>query len=258
MASSWKTTLLGALGGAAIAVGIVYGAAVTGHFPQDVARNDQHIHDYLMAHPQLFADMAAKYQTQQDAEADEEDVARQAAIDKLGEKSFFNPKVAFVTGPQTARTTLVEFFDYNCLHCRNSVRAVQRFYDAHKDDTRFAFIEFPIFGDQSTFAARAALAARRQAPDKYVAFHFAMMTEPAAIDEDTVYEDAARVGLNVAKLKTDMNDPAIAGEIAASHTLAHVAKVDGTPEFIIDGKSREGEVDDATLKQMTGGGVSKS
>jgi protein-disulfide isomerase len=251
-------TLLGALGGAAIAVAIVYGAAVTGNFPQDSAKTDKHIHDYLIAHPQLFADMAAKYQAQQDAEADEEDVERQAAIDKLGAKSFFNPKVAFVTGPQDARTTLVEFFDYNCMHCRNSVRAVQRYYDAHKNDTRFAFIEFPIFGDQSTFAARAALAARRQAPDKYIAFHFAMMTESAAIDEDTVYQDAARVGLDVARLKADMNDPTIAGMIAASHKLAQAAKVDGTPEFIIDGKSREAEVDDATLKQLTSGGISKS
>ncbi len=255
MASEWKMTLLSALGGAAIAVGIVYGAAVTGHFPHDTAaQNDKHIHDYLLAHPELFAEMGAKYQNQQD---DAADAARQAAIDKLGAKAFFNPKLAYVTGPADARTTLVEFFDYNCQHCRNSVRAVQRFYDKHKSDTRFAFIEFPIFGDQSNIAARAAIAARRQ-PDKYVAFHFTMMTEDAAVDEDTVFQDAARVGLDVNKLKADMNDPAIEATIAASHTLAHEAKIDGTPAFIINGTSREGEVDDDLLKQMTTGGVSKS
>jgi protein-disulfide isomerase len=254
MPSSWKMNLLSALGGAALAVGIVYGAAVTGQFPQNTAANDRHIRDYLMSHPELFADMGAKYQEQQD---DAADAARQAAVDKLGAKAFFNSKLAYVTGPANAKTTFVEFFDYNCQHCRNSVHAVQRFYNAHKNDARFAFIEFPIFGDQSNIAARAALAARRQS-DKYVAFHFAMMTEDSAVDEDTVFQDAARIGLNVAKLKADMADPAIEGTIAASHTLAHAAKIDGTPAFIINGVSREGEVDDGVLKQMTSGRVSKS
>jgi protein-disulfide isomerase len=254
MASDWKMSALSALGGAAIAIGVVYGAAVTGHFPQDVARNDKHIHDYLMAHPELFAAMGAKYQDQQ---ADAADDARQAAVDKLGAKAFFNPNVAFVTGPADAKKTVVEFFDYNCAHCRNSVRAVQRYYNAHKGDTRFAFIEFPVFGEKSTFAARAALAARRQ-PDKYLAFHFAMMTETDAVDEELVFQDAARVGLDLNKLRTDMNDPFIARTIAASQALGNAARVDGTPEFIINGTSHESEVDDAVLKQMTNGGVSKS
>ncbi len=257
MPSEWKMSALSALGGAAIAVVVIYGAAVTGHFPQDVARNDKHIHDYLMAHPQLFAAMAAKYQEQQDRQADAADIERQAAIDKLGAKAFFNPDIAYVTGPANAKRTVVEFFDYNCAHCRNSVRSVLRYYNAHKDDTRFAFIEFPVFGKKSTFAARAALAARRQ-PDKYLPFHFAMMTEANAVDEELVFQDAARVGLDLNKLRTDMNDPAIEKTIAASLALATAARVDGTPEFIINGTSHESEVDDDLLKQMTAGSVSKS
>jgi protein-disulfide isomerase len=250
MTSLWKHTALGALGGAAIAVAIVYAAAVTGRFPQD----DPHIHAYLMAHPELFAEMGAKYQEQQD---DDEDNARQAAIDKLGAKRFFDPNVAFVTGPKDARTTFVEFFDYNCEHCRNSIHTVQRYYDAHKNDTRFAFIDFPIFGAQSTFAARAAIAARRQ-PDKYVPFFFAMMNQDGAVDEQSVFQDAQSVGLDLDKLKTDMNDPAVGMTVARALALAHQANVNGTPEFIVNGQSREGEVDDALLGRMTKTSVSRS
>ena len=250
MTSSWKLVALSALSGAAIAVTVVYGAALMGAFPQD----DTHIHTYLMAHPEIFAELGAKYQADEDEAVDR---ARQHAIDKLGAKAFFDPRLAYVTGPAGAHTTLVEFFDYNCEHCRNSVEAVHRFYNAHKSDTRFAFIEFPIFGAGSTLAARAAVAARRQ-PDKYVAFHFAMMEQEGPADQDSVFENAKRVGLDVDKLKADMADPAVSQVIADGIKLAHKAGVDGTPEFIIDGKSLEREVDDGLLNQMTKAGVSRS
>ena len=250
MTSSWKLAALSALGGAAIAVAIVYGVAFMGALPQD----DSHIRAYLMAHPDIFADMGAKYQDEQDEATDR---ARQAAIDKLGPKAFFNPKLAYVTGPADARTTLVEFFDYNCPHCRNSVRAVHRFYDAHKSDARFAFIEFPIFGGDSTLAARAAVAARRQ-PDKYMAFHFAMMEEDGAADQRAIFEAAERVGLDVNKLKADMADPSVTEVIDEGNKLAHAAGLDGTPEFIINGRSLEREVDDSLLNKMARARVSRS
>jgi protein-disulfide isomerase len=246
MISQWRTIALGALSGAAIAVAIVFGAALTGNFP---GAGDRQIRAYLLSHPQLVAQMSDKYQQEQD---DADDRARQAAIDRLGVARFFDPKIAFVTGPVTARSTFVEFFDYNCPHCRNSVTTVQKFYNAHKGDTRFAFIEFPIQGPQSIVAARAALAARRQ-PDKYLPFHFAMMNEEGMVDENTVLDDARKVGLDVPKLKADMEDPAIAKTVEMALKLAHGAHVNGTPEFIVDGKSREGEVDDALLKQLTKG-----
>lgn len=250
MNSSWKVPALSALGGAAIAVAVIYAAAFMGALPES---GDQ-IRGYIMAHPEVLADASDKYQEEEDARDDQ---TRQDAVNKLGLKTFFNPSLAFVTGPVRARTTLVEFFDYNCPHCRKSVPAVQRFYNAHKSDARFAFIEFPIQGPQSVIAARAALAARRQ-PDKYVAFHFAMMNEDGPVDEDTVFDDAKKVGLDVTKLKADMNDPKIDATIETTMKLAKQADINGTPEFIVDGKSWEGEVDDARLNQMTKARVSSS
>jgi protein-disulfide isomerase len=246
----WKAALLGTiggtLGGALFAVTIIYGAALTGNFP---SYDDRHIHDYLISHPQLFAQMAERLQQQQD---DADDKQRQGAIDKVGLRTFFDPKIAFVTGPENAKTTFVEFFDYNCPHCRNSVAAVQRFYNAHKSNARFAFIEFPIQGTQSIVAARAALAARRQ-PGKYIPFHFAMMNEEGLVNEGTVLDDAKKVGLDIGKLKADMEDPAISENVASTLKLAHSVHIDGTPEFIVNGRSREGEVDDALLNRLTKG-----
>lgn len=242
MKPEWNFAALGGLGGACIAVVIVFASSALGLLPV----SDRTFHDYLMAHPDIVVAMTDKLQADQDAATD---MARQAAVDKVGLKAFFDPRIAFITGPADAKRTLVEFFDYNCPYCRASIPAMRKFYAAHKNDTRFAFIEFPIKGPQSTLAARAALAAREQ-PDKYLEFHFALMSEDDIVDEATIAADARKAGLDVAKLERDMNAPDIDFAIAASHKLADAVKIDGTPAFIVNGKIREGAVDDALLKQM--------
>jgi protein-disulfide isomerase len=245
MKDQWKSAAVGGLGGAILALAVMFGASHFGLLP---GSSDKAVHDYLMAHPEILVDMTNKLQETQDTS---EDTERQAAVDKLGQKAFFDPRLAFVTGPANAKTTVVEFFDYNCPHCRKSLPAVMKFYNAHKD-ARFAFIEFPIEGPQSVVAARAAVAARKQ-PDKYVAFHFALMGEPGMVDEDTVYADAQKTGLDVAKLKADMKSSQIDLALAESHTLAQAAKIDGTPAFIIDGKMHEGELYDDDIRKLTKG-----
>jgi protein-disulfide isomerase len=229
--------------GAIVALAGAFGAAHFGWLP---VASGSAIHDYLLAHPEVLVEASNKLQAQQDASNDS---SRQTAVKKLGMKAFFNRQVAFVTGPANAKTTIVEFFDYNCPYCRVSLPCVKKFYDTHKD-ARFAFIEFPIKGPQSIFAARAAIAAGKQ-PDKYLAFHFALMSEANPVDENLVYADAAKAGLDIGKLKADMKSSDVDLALAASHSLAQAIGVDGTPAFIINGKVREGALDDGVLKQMT-------
>jgi len=245
MTSQWKIAAIGGLGGALLAVGVIFAAADFGVLPVPTRYGD--IHDYLMSHPDIIVAMNDKFQADQEAA---DDATRQQAVDKLGQKAFFDPRFAFVSGPANAKHTLVEFFDYNCPYCRASIPAMKKFYAAHKADTRFAFIEFPIKGPDSTLAARAALAARNQ-PDKYLEFHFALMSEDGLANQATIMADAKKVGLDLPRLQQDMNASSASLAIAAAHTLADAAKIDGTPAFIIDGHIREGAVDDDVLKQMT-------
>jgi len=246
MTQALKIGAVGGLVGAVVALAAALGAAHMGWLP---ATNNAAIHDYLMAHPEVLAEANNKLQDMQDAA---DDAARQSAVDKIGLKRFFDPRLAFVVGPANARTTIVEFFDYNCPYCRASAPAVRKLYEAH-GNVRFALIEFPIKGPQSTLAARAALAARKQQPDKYLAFHFALMSERSIVDENIVYADAQKVGLDVDRLKVDMRSPDVDYAIAAAHNLAQAVGIDGTPAFIIDGSMREGALDEATLHQLTKG-----
>ena len=241
MTDPWKSAVLGGLGGAAFTCLILFAAIRLGIVPG----GDAAMHDYLMAHPTILVDMQNKAQLEQDQALAN---AQQTAVDKLGMKAFFDPRLAFISGPANSKTTVVEFFDYNCPYCRESVPALKSFYETHKN-ARFAFIEFPIKGNDSTLAARAAMAARKQ-PDKYLAFHFMLMNEANVVDQNLLFADAQKAGLDVAKLQADMKDPKIDMALAASHTLADAANVTGTPVFIVNGKIREGAIDSDLLNKM--------
>jgi protein-disulfide isomerase len=234
--------LAGAVGGALLAVAIVLSLARHGLIPI----NDNQMQTYLMTHPELAPAMMGAAQA---ADDQKQKTAQEAAMKKIGQAALFDPAIAFVTGPAEAKSTLVEFYDYDCPYCRASLPAVKKFYDAHKNDTRFSFIEFPIkqlHGESAILAAKASLAARRQ-PAHYMDFHFALLGKEDSVTEDDVYAEAAKAGMDVNKLKTDMGDSAIEKALQSSIALAHKIGVDGTPTFVLNGKFRPGAVDDETL-----------
>ena len=249
MSNGWKYAAAGALGGAVIALVFVIGMGAAGVLPIHLTERarDEAVRGYLMAHPEVLADASNVLQARQDAE---EIRTREAAVAKVGLKAFFDPKIAYITGPANAKTTLAEFFDYNCPYCRASVPALKKFYEAHKKDTRFAFIEFPIKGENSEFASRAAIAARKQGGDKYLAFHFLMMDEHEMVTPDVVFAHARKAGLDLGKLSADMKDPAVDKAIKAAHALAEKTGINATPTFILTGRVRPGAIDEKMLTQM--------
>jgi protein-disulfide isomerase len=235
-------TLAGAIGGALLAVAIILTMAERGLLPI----NDGQMQRYLMRHPELAPAMMGQAQA---LDEQKKLAAQSAAMKKVGHNALFDPAIAFVTGPADAKTSLVEFYDYDCPYCRASLPAVRKFYEAHKNDTRFSFIEFPIqqlHGESALQAARASLAARRQAAH-YMDFHFALLAQEGSITDQMVFDEAAKAGMDVSKLKADMADPAIEKSLQSSIALAHKVGVDGTPTFVLNGKFRPGALEDETL-----------
>ena len=238
----WKSAALGGLVGAALSLLVV---AVVLAFNIVPVASDTRLHSYLMTHPKVVVEMQALAEAQEAADSAHEE---QKAVDKIGSKRFFDPAVAYVAGPATAKNTIVEFYDYNCGHCRNTAAVVKAYFDKHKTDTRFAFIEFPIFGDASQLAAQASVAAHAQA-DKFPAFHFALLSTGAA-DSASVLEAARTAGLDVNKLTTDLQGGAAQKAMLAGYRLAREAQFGGTPMFIVNGKVHAGEITEAELKAM--------
>ncbi len=135
-----------------------------------------------------------------------------------------------VLGNPDGDVTVVEFFDYNCPYCRQAGAAVKALIEAD-GEVRVVYREWPILGEGSVVAARAALAARAQG--KYEAMHWALMGAQGRLDEPQVMEIAEGAGLDMDRLRADMALPAVDAHIEASMALAEEIGFTGTPSFVI-------------------------
>jgi protein-disulfide isomerase len=249
-----KNTLKFALGGIALfCAGAAITLLVTGRLPVTSAlatltgraQVEQVIHDYLLAHPDILVEMSNRLDRQQAAS---EDKQRTDALFDVGVKALVDPKVAYVEGPENAKVTVVEFFDYRCPHCKASLGAMKSL-SAKNKDVRIAYVERPILTADSMVAARAAVASRRQ-PGKYVPFHFALMATNGELPKERILDIAKTVGIDTAKLEKDMADPAVIEQVNQSNALATTLHFNGTPTFVVNDKVIVGEVTEDELQSL--------
>ena len=104
---------------------------------------------------------------------------------------------------------------------------------------RLVYREWPILSRDSLFAARAALAARRQG--KYEELHWALMAQPRVTEKSTL-RAAQNVGVDMARLLNDMNHRSVSRHIALSMDLSRSLGINGTPTFVIGEKVSRGLV----------------
>ncbi len=201
------------------------------------------IHDYLLQHPDVL--IAALRAAEDKLDRDNDAKASQTVV--LHRQEIYDDPATPIGGNPQGTATIVEFFDYRCPYCKQVQPSLEALL---KQDPklRLVYKEFPILGPVSLTAAHAALAAQRQG--KYDAFHAAMMAARGNITDDTVYQVAASVGLDVDRLKRDMASPEIARQLKDNLVLADTLNIHGTPAFIVGDRVVPGAVDLATLKTM--------
>ena len=157
-----------------------------------------------------------------------------------------NPALPVLGNPK-GDITLTEFFDYNCPYCRTIMADVQRLI-ADDPKLRVVFREWPVFGEGSMFAAKAALASLQQG--KYWPFHEALMTMKGRAEEATVLRAARQAGLDVDRLRVDMEKREILDQIYETMDLADTMMLTGTPTFIAGHEASFGKLNLADLKQL--------
>lgn len=153
-----------------------------------------------------------------------------------------------VLGNPDGDVTVVEFFDYNCPYCRRVKPHIQALLE-EDPNVRLVYREWPILGDGSLFAARAALAAREQG--KYEEFHWAMMGMQGQAEESSVLRLAEDIGLDVTQLRRDMEAPEIDAHFAASMELSRALGFNGTPSFVIGDALVPGVIEAQQMIQLT-------
>lgn len=160
---------------------------------------------------------------------------------------IFRDKQSPVVGNVQGDVTLVEFFDYNCPYCRQMAPLMTQVM-ADDPKLKVAYKEFPILGPDSVFAAKAALAAEKQG--KYAALHNALFGARTRVTEQVVLKVAADTGLDVARLKADMQLPEIQGLLDRNMELAQALGITGTPGFVVGDQIYPGATDLATMKKL--------
>lgn len=196
--------------------------------PAERAKVEKIVEDYLLENPEIIAMAIQELQRRQT-------MARMGPAIQMYRDYLEREPGAPVIGNPNGDVTIVEFFDYRCGFCRRHFPEVMKLVKAD-GNIRLIPRQFPILdrpGDTpvSALASRAALAAHKQ--DKFEDFHVAVMTSDGGLTEEGIYAIAARLGLNVAKLKADMNDPLIIKSVQNTVAVGKDIGFEGTPGYII-------------------------
>jgi protein-disulfide isomerase len=189
---------------------------------------------YLLEHPEVIRDAIIAL----DAKEKKAAAADQAGALSASAQAIMHSPIDGVVGNPKGDVTIVEFMDYNCGWCKKGIKEVQTLVKGDKN-VRVVMKEFPIFGHTSEYAAKAALAAAKQG--KYWDMHQALFAATLPRDDNAAGEAAVdkiakSVGLDVARMKTDMKDSSIIDAIANNVDMAQKLQFTGTPGFIIDNK----------------------
>ncbi|WP_371156783.1 DsbA family protein [Jannaschia sp. 2305UL9-9] len=197
----------------------------------------------ILENPEIVMEAVAILQARDEEEAA---AAARASLDDDRDMLERDPNAPVVGNPD-GDVTVVEFFDYNCPYCRRAGEQVSAMLET-EDNVRVVYREWPILGEGSVFAARAALASREQG--KYEDFHKALMQARGRVDDRVVLQIAAGVGLDLDQLQADMDAPEVQAHIDTSMQLAQSLGFSGTPSFVVGSALAPGLIDADQLIEM--------
>lgn len=210
------------------------------------------IHEYIVTHPEVIEEAIIALNARDRANAAKE---AQEAINQNKDQLYSLDTDHFI-GPADAPVTVVEFFDYRCGYCKRSMPFVQELPEKYDNKVRVVFKEYPIFGGISETAALAALAAGKQ--DKYYDMHVALMNLKSndELTEKKIDELAKEVGVDVRKMRADMQSVALKKQLDDMQRLGHALNLSGTPGFYVGDTAIEGAdeqgVRNAIKKELEG------
>jgi len=204
---------------------------------------DKAIEQYIRTHPEVIEQSLQALETKRETE----ERARQKVALANRQKELLHDPSSPVSGNPNGEVTVVEFFDYRCGFCKRAAGAVTQL---QKEDptVRVVYKDFPILGEPSELAAKAALSANAQG--KHQAFHEALLATKSEMTKEELLRVAADVGLDPKLLEADMANPEWQTVIDRNRALARDLGISGTPGFIVGTELVPGALDVKGLKDL--------
>ena len=170
-----KITSLLTAGALAAAIGSPVAMAADQMAPEQQKEIEKIVHDYLVNNPEVLVEVSQALQQKQ-----QQNIQQQAKTGILENADQLFSGTLAVAGNPKGNVTLVEFFDYQCIHCKKMAPVISELIK--KDSNlRVIYKEFPIFGKGSEVASQVALAAAMQG--KYQQMHDALLKLESRLDE---------------------------------------------------------------------------
>lgn len=230
MTATWKY-LAAAVAGVAVgasAIGLAADkGADKGAAPADRAAMEAVVRDYILAHPEIIPEALTRLEARQTARL-------------IGQyrRQIETPFPGAVAGNPAGDVVLVEYFDYACGFCRQSVADVDRLLAADPG-LKVVFRELPILSPASEEAARASLAAAAQG--RFLAFHRALY-KAGRLSPESIAAARTQAGVTGAAAASAQ------AELDANLEVARALRFSGTPTFVVGDKVLSGAVGYDTLK----------
>jgi protein-disulfide isomerase len=201
------------------------------------------VREYLIAHPEVLVEAQQALEKKQ-----AQDRMNQAKVAvKENADAIFNAATDISLGNPQGKTTVVEFFDYNCGYCKRAVSDMDAILKANPD-VRFVLKEFPILGQDSVDAHKVSFAVKTVAPEKYGDFHRALMSGEHA-NEARAIEVAKSLGVSEEALRAKMAEVSQDDSVRQAYELATKLGITGTPSYIIGDEAVFGAVGESELNQ---------
>jgi protein-disulfide isomerase len=218
---------------AVLAVLVLALGVVAGWLSSRAAMNKV-VHDYVLENPEILPQAMENLRKNEDAK-------QLAGVRGEVEKPF----PGAVLGNPNGDVVVVEFADYACGYCKQSVADLNALI-AENPDLKVVVRELPILSPQSADAARMAMAAAEQG--KYAAFHNAMY-DIGKPDAQTIEAAAKAAGLDLERARKTLQDPRLDAEIDRNMGFARQLGFQGTPSWVVGGRLLNGAVGKQALAE---------
>ena len=157
-----------------------------------------------------------------------------------------------IQGPIDAPMALLEYGDYQCPYCGEAYPITKAVQEQLGDKLCFAFRNFPLVNSHpyAEHAAEAAEAAAVQG--KFWPMHDLLFENQEALDDESLAEYAATLGLDARRLIAEVKAGAHTARIREDFSSGARGGVNGTPTFFVNGLRYDGEPDvDALVAVLT-------
>jgi len=186
------------------------------------------VREYLLENPELMLEVQQALETRQMARQQ----AQQAETLLAKHDVIYNSPYQMVIGDPAAKTTVVEFFDYNCGFCKRAHADMERIVKENPD-VKFVMKEFPVLGEASVEAHHVSLGVIRLYPEIYHDFHDQLISSERRKDGALAIEIATSLGADPQKLVEEMNNPVNGEAIREVYELADGLGITGTPSYVL-------------------------